>query len=128
MLAARSQLRSDQVQVDANKTALEGVREEERVGQRTLLDVLNAEQELLDSRIQLAQTRREVVVTTYRVLAVVGRLTAEALALETDIYDAEENYHQVRNKWFGVSITHRDGRKESIEIPLAEDELLDDIE
>ena len=53
LIAARAQLESDQASVDANRIALAGVREEERVGQRTLLDVLNAEQELLNSEVNL---------------------------------------------------------------------------
>ena len=58
LAAARAQLESDQASVDANRIALAGVREEERVGQRTLLDVLNAEQELLNSEVNLVTTKR----------------------------------------------------------------------
>jgi len=112
LLAARAQLESDQVQVTANRTALTGVREEERVGQRTLLDVLNAEQELLNSEVQLVSTRRNLVVASYAVLASVGRLTAADIAVTPDVYDPEVHYHEVRRKWFGVSITRPDGHRE----------------
>ncbi len=64
-MAVRAQIQSDNVQVSANRTALAGVREEERVGQRTLLDVLDAELELLNSEVQLYTTRRNLVVTNY---------------------------------------------------------------
>ncbi|HZA02724.1 MAG TPA: TolC family outer membrane protein, partial [Hyphomicrobiaceae bacterium] len=60
--AARARLQSDMVQVEANRTALAGVREEERVGQRTLLDVLNAQQELLNSEVAIERTRRDLIV------------------------------------------------------------------
>ena len=79
--ATRAQLKSDQVQVEANRTALEGVREEERVGQRTLLDLLNAEQELLDAEVQLVITRRDLIVAAYTLIAQTGRLNAEELGL-----------------------------------------------
>lgn len=117
LAAARAQIRSDQVQVDANLVALEGVREEEKVGQRTLLDLLNAEQELLDAQVQLAATKRELVVATFAVLSGIGRLSAEALAVTDEIYEPEAHYDQVRRNWFGLSITHADGRHESVISP-----------
>jgi outer membrane protein len=112
LMAARAQVESDQVQVTAARTALTGVREEERVGQRTLLDVLNAEQELLNAEVQLATDRRNVVVASYNVLAAVGRLGAADIAVVAEVYDPEVHYEEVRRKWFGVSITHADGRTE----------------
>ncbi len=121
--AARAQMKSDQVQVEAARTALDGVREEEKVGQRTLLDVLNAEQEALDAQVQLVVTRRDLVVASYALLASMGRLSAEALGLGSHIYDPEEHYHEVRNKWFGVSITHADGRREQRSTPDADEDV-----
>jgi outer membrane protein len=108
--AARAQLESDQVQVEANRTALAGVREEERVGQRTLLDVLNAEQELLNSEVALATTRRDLIVFAYAALVSIGRLTAQDLGLSTLVYEPEVHYHEVRRKAWGVTITHGEGR------------------
>ena len=81
LAAARAQLESDQVQVNATRTALAGVREEEKVGQRTLLDVLNAEQEALNAEVQLVTTQRNLVVDSYNVLSAIGRLNAAELAL-----------------------------------------------
>ena len=69
MIASRAQVKSAQAQVDANRIALSGVREEEKVGQRTLLDVLDAEQELLDSQVDLVTVRRDLVVNSYIVLS-----------------------------------------------------------
>ena len=73
-VAAQAQLESDRAQVAATQTALAGVREEERVGQRTLLDVLNAEQEGLNAQVQLVSTQRNLVVTGYGVVQAIGRL------------------------------------------------------
>ena len=115
LMAARAQLQSDRVQVDANRVALEGVREEEKFGQRTLLDVLNAEQELLDAQVSLAATKHDLVVANYAVLGAIGRLTADALALTDTVYDAEAHADEVRGQWFGLDITRPDGRREIVE-------------
>jgi outer membrane protein len=112
LAAARAQLESDQASVDANRIALTGVREEERVGQRTLLDVLNAEQELLNSEVNLVTTRRNLVVASYAVLSTIGRLNAQELGVASLVYDPEAHYHEVRRKWFDISITRGDGRRE----------------
>jgi outer membrane protein len=115
MQAATSQLESDLAQVEANRTALTGVREEARVGQRTVLDVLNAEQELLASEVTLASTRRDLVVVTYQVLALIGRLDVAELGVASLVYDPARHTDEVRRKWFGLSITHGDGRRESLD-------------
>jgi outer membrane protein len=114
--ASRATLRSDKASVEANQIALAGVREEEKVGQRTLLDVLNAEQELLDSQVSLVTSERNLVVSAYALIAFTGRLTAKELGLSDRIYDAEEHYFDVRRKWFGISITHQDGRREHVNV------------
>jgi len=114
--ASRAQLVSDQAQVEANRIALAGVREEERVGQRTLLDVLNAELELLNAEVNLVTTRRDLAVSAYTLLAAVGRLDAESLGLGAAVYDPEAHYHEVRRKWWGISITHADGRREELDL------------
>jgi len=112
LIASRAQQESAQAQVEANQTALQGVREEERVGQRTLLDVLDAEQELLNSQVALVTARRDTIVQAYTLLAAIGRLNAQELELTNVVYDPEVNYHEVRRKWWGLSITHADGRHE----------------
>lgn len=110
--AAKAQLVSDNAQVKALEIALTGVREEEKVGQRTLLDILNAQQELLNAQVNLAATKRNINVTSYSVLSTIGRLNIQELDAVHEVYDAEVHYHEVRRKWWGVSITHADGRKE----------------
>ena len=115
--AARAQLVSDRAQVQANTTALTGVREEERVGQRTLLDVLNAELELLASQVQLVQTQRNLVVFSYTVLSAVGKLDVVSLGLTELAYDPEAHYRETRWRPWGTSITHEDGRTETVAPP-----------
>jgi outer membrane protein len=120
--AARAQLESDQVAVESNKVALQGVREEEKVGQRTLLDVLNAELEYLNSQVSLETTRRNLVVAGYNVLSAMGRLDAAWIGAAAYVYDPVVHYKEVRRKWFGLSITHPDGRRERFEAtPVVED-------
>ncbi|MEZ5855936.1 MAG: TolC family protein [Hyphomicrobiaceae bacterium] len=114
--AAKAQLQSDHAQVKATKIALEGVRSEERVGQRTLLDVLNAEQEALNAQVTLATTKRNLVVASYALLAAIGRLSITDLDAVERAYDPEANYNEVRRNWWGVSITYRDGRRERMDL------------
>jgi len=114
-VSVRSQVKADQVQLEANRLALEGVRAEEKVGQRTIIDVLNAEQELLEAQVQLIVTRRDMVVAGYTLLHAIGSLNAETLRLADPVYDAEAHYEEVRRKWFGISITHANGRRVTFE-------------
>lgn len=114
--AAKAQLTSDRVGVEAARVALEGVREEEKVGQRTLLDVLNAEQELLDAEVQQVVTRREVIVTSFGLLASIGRLNADELRLTDTTYDPDVHYAEVERKWWGISITRPNGRTELLDL------------
>ncbi len=105
LVAARAALVSDRAQVQANEIALEGVRAEEQVGQRTVLDVLDAEQELLNSRVTLVTTRRDLVVASYTVLSAIGRLSPSDLDLPTDLYDPDIHYREVKGKAFGFNWT-----------------------
>jgi len=114
--AARAQLESDRVAVESNKVALMGVREEEKVGQRTLLDVLNAELEYLNSQVNLESDRRNLVVAAYTVLGAMGRLDAAWIGAAANVYDPVVHYKEVRRKWGGLSITHSDGRREEVQI------------
>ena len=91
------------------------MREEERVGQRTLLDVLNAEQELLNSEVNLVTDKRNVVVASYSVLSAVGRLNAQEIGTAGLVYDPETHYDDVRRKWFDINITHGDGRSDFLD-------------
>jgi outer membrane protein len=100
--AAKAQVQATQTQVNSAEIALNGVREEARVGQRTTLDVLNAQQELVNARVALVTAQRDRVVGSYAVLAAAGGLSALVLALPVQIYDPTVHYHQVRDTWVGV--------------------------
>jgi outer membrane protein len=102
LLAGRAQVQSAQSQVSASEIALNGVREEAKAGQRTTLDVLNAQQALVNARVALVTAQHDRVVASYAVLSAVGRLSPLVLKLNTTIYDPSVHYHQVRDSWFGV--------------------------
>ena len=104
LVAARETITSAKAQVSANALALDGVKQEYLVGSRTTLDVLNAEAELLDSQVTLAQAERDQIVFAYQVLGSVGQLTARQLSLAVEYYDPIDNYDNVRNKWFGTGV------------------------
>ena len=99
--SARSRVTSFTAQVKANDVALNGVRQEALVGSRTTLDVLNAEQELLNSQVSLITARHDVQVAYYGVLADIGRLTARSLGLPVEYYDEEKYYKDVGSRWLG---------------------------
>jgi outer membrane protein len=100
--ANKAQVVSAQSQVTAAEVALNGVREEAKAGQRTTLDVLNAQQALVNARIALVTAQHDRVVSSYSVLSSVGRLSPQVLGLATQVYDPSVHYQQVRDSWFGV--------------------------
>jgi outer membrane protein len=102
LMAGKAQVASAQSQVAASEIALNGVREEAKAGQRTTLDVLNAQQALVNARVALVTAQHDRVVASYAVLNAVGRLSPTVLNLATTIYDPSVHYHQVRDSWFGV--------------------------
>ena len=90
--------------VRAARIALEGVEQEALVGSRTVLDVLDAEQELLDARVSLVRARRDLIVATYALRSAVANLTAGSLELDVELYDPRENYRKTRQRWYGTEI------------------------
>lgn len=102
LVAGKAQVASAQSQVTASEIALNGVREEAKAGQRTTLDVLNAQQALVNARVALVTAQHDRVVASYSVLNSVGRLSPQVLNLATNVYDPSVHYHQVRDSWFGV--------------------------
>ncbi len=104
VVSTKAKLIADMSQVSANRTALEGVREEEKVGQRTVLNVLDAQQELLNSQVTLAITRRDLLVARYSLLAATGRLSAVELGIRAGYYDPKEHYGHVRRKRYGTGV------------------------
>ena len=100
-IAANDLIRSGQVAVDAAQLSLEGVRAENTVGNRTILDILDAEQELLNAQVQLVTARRNAYVAGFTLLAAMGRAEARDLNLDGGaLYDPEANYQRVKNKFF----------------------------
>ena len=102
LVAGKAQVASAQSQVQASEIALNGVREEAKAGQRTTLDVLNAQQALVNARVALVTAQHDRVVASYSVLDKVGRLSPQVLNLPTTVYDPSVHYHQVRDSWIGV--------------------------
>ncbi|MBQ1499363.1 MAG: TolC family outer membrane protein [Sphingomonas sp.] len=93
-------IESSRVAVDANKLSLEGVRAENSVGTRTILDILNAEQELLNSQVNYVTAERDAYVAGFTLLAAMGRAEAQDLNLDGGpLYDPGINYKRVKNRW-----------------------------
>jgi TolC family type I secretion outer membrane protein len=99
---ARAQTLSFESGVRSAEIALEGVRQENSVGARTVLDILNAEQELLNAKASLVSAQRDTVVAGFQVLAATGRLLARSRGLQVDVYDPTVDYQKVRDSWFGL--------------------------
>jgi len=100
--AAQAAAQSTRSQVRSNMVALEGVEREAIVGTQTTLDVLNAQQALLTSRVTLVQDLAQLVTASYQVAAAIGRLTARDLHLPVPLYDDTAYYNAVKNKWAGL--------------------------
>ena len=82
---------------------MDGVNQEADVGARTILDVLDAEQELFEAKVNLVRVKRDEVVALYNLLAISGGMTARGLGLPVQHYDAGYHYSLVRDKWYGVN-------------------------
>jgi outer membrane protein len=99
--SAKTRVATAQVQVSAAERALSGVREEAKAGQRTSLDVLNSQQELVVARIGLLAAQRDRVIASYAVLASMGQLSARVLDIGVIHYDAVEHFNKVKDSWGG---------------------------
>lgn len=102
--ASNDLIKSSQVAVDAARLSLEGVRAENSVGNRTILDILNAEQEYLNAQVSLVTARRDAYVAGFTLLAAMGHAEARDLNLDGGVlYDPETNYKRVRGKFMDWS-------------------------
>ena len=112
LVAAKAAADSTRAQIRANEVALEGTEREAIVGSRTTLDVLNAQQLLLNSRTTLVQNLAQLVTASYGVAAAIGRLTARDLHLPVPLYDETAYYNAVKDKWVGLGdyATNQPGR------------------
>lgn len=100
--SSKARIEAGNEEVNATRLALSGVVEERNVGQRTLLDVLNSQSNVLNARESLAQSQRNTIVAAYNVLYTTGQLTANGLNLNTKRYNPETHFKQVEDKWFGL--------------------------
>ncbi len=112
LASQRAAAASTRAQIRANEIALEGVQREAIVGSRTTLDVLNAQQTLLNSRTSLVQNLTQLVLASYQVAAAVGRLTARDMHLPVPLYDETAYYQAVKDRWVGLGdyATQQPGR------------------
>ncbi len=97
--AARAIINANQIAVDANALAAEGVKQENQVGSRTIIELLTAEQTLLTSKVNLASAQRDEQVAAYALLAAAGAAEAVALGVPVNPYDSTANAKRVRAKW-----------------------------
>ncbi|MDR1026535.1 MAG: TolC family outer membrane protein [Lactobacillus sp.] len=104
MISNEAKIKSIRDQVKANEIALDGVQKEESLGNRTVLDVLDAYQELLNSNVEEVTARRNYYVSAMSLLLSMGQLTAEDLKLNVEYYNAKEHYKETRDKWFSTDI------------------------
>jgi outer membrane protein len=95
-------LRAAESEVKSAEIALQGVRREAQGGQRTTIDVLNAQQDLTNARTRQITAQRDRVIASYTLLSAVGRLDVHTLNLNTPDYSPDVHYHQVRDAWHGL--------------------------
>lgn len=112
LVAARARIKSYETQIRASGMALAGVEEEAKVGSRTVLDVLNAEQELFDARVNMVKAQHDEMVAAFQVRSALGQATAEGLNLPVERYDAAKHYEDVRGQWIGTGIEPAPGYAE----------------
>jgi len=110
--SARATVESTRAAIRANRIALEGVTREALVGSRTTLDVLNAQQAVLNSEVTLVQNLANLVIASHGVAVAIGRLTARDLNLGVPLYDETAYYNAVRDRWAGTGdyATEQPGR------------------
>jgi outer membrane protein len=99
---AKVSVSASESEVRAAGVALQGVQKETQGGQRTTLDVLNAQQDLTSAKARLIGAQRDRVIASYTLLSAIGRLDVKTLGLNTPDYLPEVHYHQVRDAWHGL--------------------------
>ncbi len=102
VVSSQEVIRASEVAVQANELALEGTRQENLVGSRTILDVLDAEQELFTSEVNLVRAQRELVVASYQLKSAIGELTVDDLRLGVETFDPTAYYQRNRTRLFGL--------------------------
>ena len=87
--------------IKANEMAVEGVKKENEVGSKILLDVLDAEQDLLEEKVEAIKVERDKYITIFNLMAFMGKLSSSELNLDVGVYDLDKNYDAVKNMWLG---------------------------
>ncbi|PPR15963.1 MAG: Outer membrane efflux protein BepC [Alphaproteobacteria bacterium MarineAlpha9_Bin7] len=118
-MTARARIRSFDASVTANEMALDGVNQEAEVGARTILDVLDAERELFEAKVNLLAARRDEAVARYTILSVSGGMTAKDLNLPVKIYDPSYHYRLVKEKWIGFDENKQGSSIFDMELPAS---------
>ena len=101
LLSEKAAVLASVSEATADQAAVAGVAEERRGGERTELDVLNAQQEYVNAQIAAATARHDYAISAYRVLAATGQLTARYLSLNVKLYDPRAHYDDSADAWFG---------------------------
>jgi len=104
MVSNKARIQSVKDQIKAYEIALDGVQQEEALGNRTVLDVLDAYQSLLNSKVEEVRARRDYYVSGMQLLMSMGKLTAQDLKLGVDIYDAKKHSKETAGKWLSLSV------------------------
>ena len=102
--ATKAQIESIKAQIKASKIALDGVIREAKVGSRTVLDVLDAEQEHLDNQVSLVKVHRDEIVAAFTLMSAIGQMNQAGLNLNVKPYDPRAYYEDVKNQWIGYGI------------------------
>lgn len=89
-------------QIESNKIYLDGLKQEFQLGERTTLDVLDGEQELLESELDLIKAYKDYFISYYEVMFFIGKLNAKDLSLNVEIFDDEKNYNKVKKRWLDI--------------------------
>ena len=95
-----SRINAYKKQIKSNKIYLEGLKQEFQLGERTTLDVLDGEQELLQSELDLIKAYKDFFLSYYEILFYIGKLNAKDLKLNVKLFDHEENFEKVKGKWW----------------------------
>lgn len=104
LITAEAQIDAFEEAVHAAEIALDGLEREALVGSRTVLDVLDGEQEVFEAKVDLVRAQRDLIVASYALQAAVGRLSARNLGLAVELYDVETHYERVRDAWWGTDV------------------------
>ena len=99
---SHSKISAYKKQIESNKIYLEGLRQEMQLGERTMLDLLDGEQELLQSELDLVKSYRDLFNSYFKILFFMGKLNARDLGLDVKLFDANENFEDVKYKWLDI--------------------------